>query len=174
MTDLSKPQGKMGIVLLLAALLFFACTFEASAAKKKTLWGLGPVAGETTGLSVKVFFAEQFAFHGTSGFSFWHRDHLMVFALDFIWYPMVVYKNPVFALAWYVGGGLGFGLKAPWSHPDSEQWDPAMWVRVPTGLSFLFLRVPIETFAEVGLSVRVYEPVDPGPMLTIGLRWFFS
>ncbi len=132
------------------------------------------ILGEPTGGTIKAFFGNRLAFQSSLGFSFWEGSYAIICA-DLIWYPMLITENRHFMLTWYFGGGVGFGIRTPWYSNKHDGWeaDPSVLVRAPSGVSFLFERVPVEAFVEVGISVKVYRPWYIRPIIAVGGRWYF-
>ena len=169
--------------LLLAAVLtagagaWLLAPSQASAAdvEGETMFGLGLIAGEPTGGTLKLFFGPRLALQSHLAVTFWEHHRLAGY-LDFLWHPAVVTENRYFLLLWYFGVGVGAGFRAPWyEHRRDREWeaDPAVWIRAPFGFPFIFDRVPVEAFVEFGPALRVYPPAGIGPFVAVGGRWYF-
>ena len=177
------PRGLLLIVLAtgLCAALAAPAPAEAMETDGETLFGLGLIAGEPTGGTLKLWFGPRLALQSHLAVTWWHV-HRLAWYIDFVWHPAVVTENKYFTLLWYFGVGGGVGIWAPWydrrhpHDPDRDRdWeaDPAAWIRVPFGFPFMFDDVPVEAFIEFGPALRVYPPVGIGPFAAVGGRWYF-
>ena len=147
-------------------------------------FGLGLIAGEPTGGTLKLWLGGGMALQSHLAITWWGVDRFFG-SVDFLWHPSVVTTNRYFELHWYFGVGGAAGFRAPFDDPDrprgpgddpgDDDWeaDPAAWIRVPFGFSFLFEAVPVEAFVEFGPSMRLYPPIGFGPFLAVGGRWVF-
>lgn len=174
-----RARGLMafGAIAGLCAALLVPEPAEARDFAGQTVFGLGVIAGEPTGGTLKLWFGPRFAIQSHLALTWWRITRFAAY-LDLLWHPAVVTSNRYFILLWYFGVGGGAGFRAPWDERSLEndrQWeaDPAAWVRVPFGFPFIFDKVPVEAFVEFGPALRVYPPVGIGPFVAIGGRWYF-
>jgi len=176
-TRATLPALLLGVILAAGAgaLLLAPKPAEADDLEGETMFGLGLIAGEPTGGTLKLFFGPRLALQTHLAITWWQIHRTAVF-LDFVWHPHVITENRHFLLLWYWGVGAGFGIRSPWYEDRRGQdWeaDPAVWIRAPFGFPFIFDKVPVEAFVEFGPSLRVYPPVGIGPFAAIGARWYF-
>ena len=178
-----KPPTWIASIIVCACL---ATPLDAWAGKRAgggQPFGLGVIAGEPTGGTLKLFLDDRFALQAHAAFLFFF-DHKLVGSVDVLWYPSAITSNKWFDLLWYVGVGGAAGIDAPWYESrggprEDKEWraNPAAWVRVPFGFSFFFVEVPVEAFVELGPSARLY-PLDEfvdvlDPFVAVGGRWYF-
>ncbi len=136
-------------------------------------FGAGVILVEPTGAAFKYFFAPRLALQFAVAFLYFEGTR-MATTVDFIWYPVQLTANRYFHLLWYFGVGGAFGLRTPWyEHEGDWEADPAAWIRVPFGFSFLFSRFPMEAFIEFGPTNRVYPSWRIRPFVAGGVRFFF-
>jgi hypothetical protein len=134
--------------------------------------GIGAMAGEPTGLSLKNWFTDIHAADAGIGWSFTENDSFHLHA-DYLFHNYSLLplaggdKMPV-----YVGAGLRF--KAKDSDGSGENEDDDMWgVRVPLGVSYLFNDYPIDLFAEI-VPVFDFTPDDEFSLNgSLGARYYF-
>lgn len=175
---------------VLVAGLCAAAPASATEVGEDKIFGLGPILGEPTGGTGKVWFGPKMAFQFHAAITWWDIHRLVLFA-DIVWHPIEITQNRYFDLWWYFGVGGGAGIRAPWddhhhhdyphphAHPeDEDDWepDPAVWIRVPFGFPFLFHKVPVEAFVEFGPTLRFefYEDADGDDEVDLDFRGFFA
>jgi hypothetical protein len=154
----------------------------------QTLFGVGPILGEPTGGTLKLWFGPRIALQSHQAVTWWGLHRLAVY-LDVVWHPSVVTENKYFTLLWYFGVGGGVGIRAPWDRPAyhprdpdrDRDWepDPAVWIRVPFGFPFLFEDVPVEAFVEFGPAMGFDYRRDDVDLffagfIAVGGRWYFQ
>jgi hypothetical protein len=158
------------VLTFVAGLIFCISEPSATAAPStKGPVGLGIVLGDPAGLSLRTELNRHNALQLHVGFDLEKFDRTrVVLALDYLFYFTQMFKsvrshgrlNP------YVGLGSAIQLK----ELSSEF---KLGIRVPVGLSFHFLKAPVELFAEVALGVHVLPKtatlIDGG----LGVRWYF-
>jgi hypothetical protein len=166
-----------GAALMLGLLL--AAPASATVVGEDSIFGIGGIAGEPTGATLKLWFGDSgFAFQAHAAIMWWDIHRLALLA-DFLWHPMRITDNEYFDLLWYFGVGGGAGFRAPWDdknrppHKAHDDWDadPAVWIRLPFGFPFRFHKVRVEAFIEFGPTLR-FEFFDDDTDFDI--RGFFA
>jgi hypothetical protein len=192
MRNVLFPRGIRALlaVAVLAGGLAAAETSEASEVGSSRIFGVGPILGEPTGGTLKVWIGDnRFAFQAHAAITWFWVNRLAIIA-DVVWHPHIITDNRYFDLLWYFGVGGGAGIRAPWDddhyyhdhnhpHGHDHDWeaDPAVWIRVPFGFPFRFHKVPVEAFVEFGPSLFFVFDGDrhvfPGGFVAVGGRWYF-
>jgi len=176
-----------GLSAGLCALLAVPAPAAAMDLDGETLFGVGPILGEPTGGTLKLWFGPRLALQSHQAITWWGIHRIACF-VDLLWHPSVVTENRYFTLLWYFGVGGGAGIRAPWyvhaDHPHDpdkdREWeaDPAVWIRVPFGFPFMFNKVPVEAFVEFGPTMGFdfqHEDTDVffAAFIAVGGRWYF-
>jgi hypothetical protein len=135
----------MRICVALLALATLAGTARADdddeGAEKGTL-GLGLILGEPTGITAKLYLADDRAIQAAVGFAFIGGG--IQGTADYLFHPYILQKRESFVLPFYVGPGVRLI-----SYDDGRQSRSfASGVRVVAGLVFDFKHVPIDVFVE--------------------------
>ncbi|HTM21491.1 MAG TPA: hypothetical protein VL172_13315 [Kofleriaceae bacterium] len=164
---------------LLAAALVAAVSSSAAAQETEVTveriddnptFGVGVVAGTTTGATGKIYVIPTAALQMTVG-SYNFHDGISGQA-EFVWEPAVLVDSPSVRLPFYFGAGTRL---SHWQHGDSMQTDLAL--RVPAGVSCQPKLAPIDVFLEGAFDVNVLS--EPTPLrrmaltAALGLRYFF-
>jgi hypothetical protein len=103
-------------------------------------FGLGPMVGEPTGLTMKFWFSERSAVDGGLGWSFVDPDGFQLHA-DYLYHAVDLFRSESGELPLYFGVG---GRAKFVDHGDNRAG-----IRGPIGLSYLIPNARIEVFAEV-------------------------
>ncbi len=149
---------------LLAALLMFSAVPAARAAAPGP-FGLGVVLIDPTGLSANYYYEKQRSFAGALG---WSDDHLRL-NLDHLWYRrdiIVIDRTPI-DLYFGVGGRLYQHEKR---NGDNES---EIGVRVPVGVAYIFRKIPIQLFGELGPALIIVDDSAFIIDIAIGGRFYF-
>ena len=128
-------------------------------------FGVGVMAGEPTGLTIKSWFDDQSAIDLATGWSFESSTSFYIHGgflfHDFELLPVERGTLPLYA---------GIGGRYKYRSGRSDR----LGVRVPVGLAYHFEEVPLEAFVEAGPVVDF----TPGTSLRltggIGLRWYLD
>jgi hypothetical protein len=126
--------------------------------------GAGVMVGAPTGLTVKYWATDMFAFDGAAAWHFGSDDRLQLHG-DALWHYLLPGINPSEGvLPVYIGAG--FRVLA--GH------DSTGGIRIPIGISYLFAGAPLEAFAEVAPVVEFAPDTDADVDGGIGLRVYFK
>ena len=127
-------------------------------------FGLGLLLGDPVGISAKFFLTPSTAFDlGVGyGYSDGDSDGFQVHA-DYLIHPHVFERNEDFSVSWFTGAGGALILSD----------DPNINVRVPLGVNFTFMEVPIETFIEFAPGLELVDDFGFAFDGGIGARYYF-
>ncbi|HBA84986.1 MAG TPA: hypothetical protein DCZ95_12900 [Verrucomicrobia bacterium] len=146
---------------------------SATGARAQGNLGIGVMAGEPTGISIKNWFNDIHAMDAGIGWSFTENDSLHLHT-DYLLHNYSILplrqggdKMPVYA-------GVGLRFKAKNTHGSGENEDDHIWgVRVPFGISYLFANSPLDLFAEIA-PVFDFTPDDEFSINgAVGARYYF-
>ncbi len=149
--------------LLLHLSLFFIFSSSLFAAHN---FGAGFILGDPSGITAKFFMAQSDAIDIGLGES---ADDLYIYA-DYLRHFHGVF--PISELVFYLGVGAGFH---DWEkdnkndHEDENRID----VRIPVGLEYTFVKVPVGIFLELVPALRIIPDVDFEIRGGLGARYYF-
>jgi hypothetical protein len=130
-------------------------------------FGAGIIVGEPTGASLKYWLTDVMAIDGAIGWSDQDDSDLYLHA-DVLWHNFDWLKVPQGKLPVYLGVG---GLVRFRDNYDSDDTD--VGIRVPVGISYMFEKVPLDIFAEIGPAIDVTPAVQGDITGGIGVRFWF-
>ena len=142
--------------------LTFVLALSLSAFSQGSGIGVGVILGEPTGLSAKMWTSEKTAFAaaaawtltGDQGYIHVHADFLIhSFGIDVSKGQLPVY--------------FGLGGRILLAN------DPAIGIRVPVGIAYLFEGAPLDAFLEVAPILDLLPSTGFGWNSAIGLRYYF-
>ena len=137
----------------------------AGACSAATHIGLGVMAGEPTGLTLKAWSDGRHAIDAAAGWSLGDEGWLYLHA-DYLWHSYDFEPNDLpGSLPWYIGVGGRALLKG------GE--DSALGVRIPIGLDYLFRRQPFDIFVEVAPIIDLVPDTDFDLSGGVGVRFYF-
>lgn len=127
--------------------------------------GIGIIAGEPTGFSVKFWLGAATAVDGAVAWSFSGDGALHVHA-DYLFHKFDLFSEESSRIVLYYGAGgrVKFG--------EGERKD-IIGVRVPVGLLYPFEGAPIDIFLEVVPMIDVVPDTDFDLGGAVGARYFF-
>ena len=152
-------------------------------------FGLGLEIGEPTGLNGKYFLGDAGALDFGVGWIYEHYyydDGFHIYA-DYLWHPTVLTTTSSIAMPLYIGVGARY-----WDFEYCERIGPdrflcydgsAIGIRVPIGISFDFINVPLDVFIQVVpvldfLQDDYYDRYDDrthlGIDVSLGIRYWFN
>jgi hypothetical protein len=137
--------------------------------EKGTL-GLGLIFGEPTGISAKLYLADDRAVQGAVGGSF-YADAWQLHG-EYVLHPWILQDRDTFVLPVYVGPGMRFMYYNEGRDGDAHF---AIGLRGVIGMLFDFKTVPLDVFVEVA-GVIEYDFDDgfgPGLNVGAGIRYYF-
>ena len=140
--------------------LFAANVF---ALERKT-FGVGVIAGEPTGVTVKYMLDNKSAIDGGIGWETSGDNEFHIYA-DYLYHMYDLIKVPQGKLPLYFGGGIRF--------VDREKKDDKFGVRLPVGIEYLFENVSLGAFFELVPVLNLTPDTDFDLEGGIGIRFFF-
>jgi hypothetical protein len=136
--------------------------------------GLGLIAGEPTGLSVKYWLDKEHAVDGAAAWSFWDGKGFQVHG-DFLWHQFDLLDDPSgFDASVPLSFGVGARLKFREGRHRGDEDDTVFGLRVPIGVSFLFEGQPFDIFAEIVPTLDFTPAVDLNFGAAIGMRFYLE
>lgn len=132
--------------------------------------GLGLIFGEPTGITGKLYLADDRAVQAAVGGSF-YADAWQLTS-EYLLHPWILQDRDTFVLPVYVGPGLRFMYYNEGRGGDAHF---AIGVRAVVGMLFDFKTVPLDVFVEVGgvLEYDFEEGFGPGFNVGAGVRYYF-
>ncbi len=133
--------------------------------------GLGLMAGNPSGLSLKVWTGPHVALDAGLGYTLWYGQALS-FHGDVLWHTNSLTQSPDGYLPLYIGLGARVVMANAPDYPDTR-----IGVRVPFGLEYVFASVPIGLFFEVVPTFDLTGyPAGKlfGQQASAGFRYYFS
>lgn len=149
---------------LAAAALLFSCAVPAAQAEDGI--GIGVIAGEPTGISIKKWTDGTHAFDAAVALSLSSNDSFQ-FHADYLIHGISSTINPPELKGrapWYYG--IGGRIK-------TNDNNTHVGVRVPLGITYLFSDAPLDFFAEIAPVLDLTPDVDLDLNGAIGLRYYF-
>jgi hypothetical protein len=150
--------------LLVATTLMLSATTVAQAAAPGP-FGLGVVLIDPTGLSANYYYEKQRSLSAALG---WGSDHLHLH-MDHLWYRrdiIVIDRTPI-DLYYGVGGRIYQHEKR---NGDDEN---KIGVRVSVGVSYLFRKIPVQVFGELGPALILVDDSAFVIDISLGARYYF-
>ena len=127
--------------------------------------GVGIMAGEPTGGTVKFWLTDRLALDGAAGWSFRNDTDLYLHS-DVLWHNFDLLPASPGRLPVYIGvGGLA---RFRDHHHDNE-----FGVRMPVGLDYMFESSPVDVFVEIAPAVDLAPAVRADITGGIGIRYWF-
>jgi hypothetical protein len=157
-------RARMLRKLLVAATMMFSAIPAARAAAPGP-FGLGVVLIDPTGLSANYYYEKQKSLSAGLG---WSSKHLRL-NLDHLWYRrdiIVIDRTPI-DLYYGVGGRFYQHEKR---NGDNES---EIGVRVPVGVSYLFYKIPVQVFGELGPALILVDDSAFVVDISLGARYYF-
>ncbi len=149
------------IVPLLALTLFGTSAF---AGNNHRSFGLGIIAGEPTGISMKIWTGDNSAVDGAVAWSF-EGDSSMHLHADYIVHKFDLIHVDSGALPMYFGIGGRYRSR--------ENQDDDLGLRVPVGLNYLFADSAFDIFIEIVPILNLAPSTELDLNAALGARFFF-
>ncbi|MDD8014556.1 MAG: hypothetical protein PHX45_02600 [Acidobacteriota bacterium] len=148
--------------------VFFACALLLTASMgtagppESKATGLGFILGEPTGLMLKSWLSRTTAFDVAAAWSFEDEGAFYVHA-DYLAHSfgLIETKKGRIPLHYGIGG---------WAKVDHKT---RAGFRIPVGLSYLFDKIPLDIFVEVGGMLEVVPKTDFWANAFVGVRYYF-
>ena len=152
--------------ILTALAVVCVCVGVAAAAHPQGI-GLGLMAGEPSGFSLKVWTGRHVALDAGVGYSMWVYEALEAHG-DVLFHSRSLTQREDGYLPLYIGLGAQVKLANGGDYPLRAG------LRVPLGLEYVFASVPLGLFFELGPVFYVTPKADYRGIGTIGFRYYFN
>ena len=155
----------------MAVIAIVVATVSATACAVDGL-GVGVIAGEPTGLSLKYWLDDEHAIDGAAAWSFWDHDGFQLHA-DYLWHNFELLDSVEASGKLPVYYGVGARLKFTEDegrHDDDDH--TAFGIRVPVGVSYLFDGKPFDVFAELAPIVDLVPDFELNFSIAVGMRFY--
>ncbi len=149
----------------LMSILVFAILLTATASYAQGKFGLGIMAGEPSGLSMKYKISGDNAIDGALGWSFAKYGALHIHA---------DYLQNVARLSREVPFYLGVGGRIKTNNTNKGENDSRFGIRVPVGIVYEPSTVPIDVFVEVVPLLDLTPSSDFSMNAAVGIRYYFN
>jgi len=157
-------------LLRLFFLVYLFCNF---AEAQDRGFGLGIVAGEPTGISLKNWQGRNTALDGALAWSFAGHDFIQLHG-DYLSHNFSLLKVEQGQLPFYYGIGGRIKLTNIDNKKDEGNDKTRVGVRIPLGLAYLFEKVTLDLFVEVVPVLDLVPETEFDLNAAIGLRYFFK
>ena len=152
----------MKIKCFVIVLIIFIATNALALERKK--FGVGVIAGEPTGITVKYMLDDKSAIDAAIGWETSGDNEFHIHG-DYLYHMNDLIKVPQGKLPLYFGGGLRF--------IDREKKDNKLGIRIPVGIEYLFGNVPLGAFFELVPILNLTPDTEFDFEAGIGIRFFF-
>jgi len=142
-------------------IIFFAT--NALALESKT-FGVGIIAGEPTGITIKYILDDKSAIDAGVGWETSGDNEFHIYG-DYLYHMNDLIKVPHGKLPLYFGAGLRF--------IDREKKKDKFGIRIPVGIEYLFENVPLGAFFELVPILNLKPDTEFDFEAGIGIRFFF-
>jgi hypothetical protein len=123
--------------------------------------GIGALLGEPTGVTVKVWTGNRSALDVGAAWSLGGENEALHLHADYLmhsWFD----ETEELALYYGIGGRINF------------EDDPAIGVRIPIGLTYVFNEIPFDLFVEAAPIVDFAPETEFAGNGAVGLRFYFD
>lgn len=142
--------------------IIITCFVQTGSAQDKQI-GAGIIIGEPTGISFKYWTGATTAFDAALAWSFLDEGAFHIHA-DYIFHNFTLIRISEGKLPFYYG--IGGRIKT------AEKFQ--FGVRVPLGLAYIFVDVPVDIFLEVVPILDLAPKTDFRINAALGARYFFN
>ena len=143
-------------------LIIFIATNALALERKQ--FGVGIIAGEPTGITIKSMLDDKSAIDAGVGWETSGDNEFHIYG-DYLYHMNDLIKVPHGKLPLYFGGGLRF--------IDREKKDDKLGIRIPVGIEYLFKDVSLGAFLELVPVLNLTPDTDFDFEAGIGIRFFF-
>jgi hypothetical protein len=157
-----------------AAIVMFTMLMVGSGARADDGFGVGIIAGEPTGISVKKWLSRDTAVDAAAAWSFSENDSFQIHA-DYLIHNFGVLKTADMGGRLPVYFGIGGRLKLE-NHNNNigrNDHDALLGVRIPLGIAYMFAKAPVDIFAEIVPILDLVPATDLDLNGAIGVRFYF-
>ena len=152
------------IIIFTCTIISVALMTAAGEAAERKKWGLGVIAGQPTGFTLKFMLDDISAIDAGVGWSTSGDDEFAAYG-DYLYHIYDLFGAAKGQLPLYFGGGL--------SYIKRDSRDDKFGVRIPIGVEYLFERVPLGAFGEVVPVLNISPDTEFDLQGGIGIRFFF-
>ena len=148
------------VLLVIAFILMLPALAHAQGPQNKK-FGLGLALGEPTGITGKYWFNRKNTLQFAVGWGYYPHGGGAIFC-DYLYnvFPLVRAKKVPFNLLLYMGLGGKIGVWDRHDRYDPDHTGVSIGLRIPFGVTMVFVRAPFEVFLELvpGLAFIHPEP----------------
>jgi hypothetical protein len=153
-------------------IVLFCAIFADRAMSQNRGLGLGIIAGEPTGISLKNWQSRSTAIDGAFAWSFVGNDYLQLHG-DYLSHNFTLLQVEKGQLPFYYG--IGGRIKFVNRNDDKDNNDKTrLGVRIPLGLAYLFEQITLDIFVEVVPVLDLVPETNFDLNAALGIRYFFS
>ena len=156
--------------ILSMAFVLIALTFGMQEARGETGLGVGIIAGEPTGISVKKWMSTTRAFDFAAAWSFSENKAFQIH-VDYLLHNFSLLRSSDFKGRLPVYYGVGGRIKLRNTRTNDE--DTSVGLRLPLGISYLFADAPLDLFVEVVPVLDVAPDTELDLNAAFGIRFYF-
>ncbi|KAF0191133.1 MAG: hypothetical protein FD165_2065 [Gammaproteobacteria bacterium] len=158
-----------GVVVVVALLVV------AGSANAQDKFGVGIIAGEPTGITVKKWLDNRVAIDAAAAWSFSDNDSFQ-FHMDYLIHDYTVFhpKELKGRLPLYYGVGGRLKLRDNDNNKNKNNDDTLVGIRVPVGVAYLLPNDPFEFFAEIVPTLDIAPETDLDINAALGFRYYFN
>jgi hypothetical protein len=127
-------------------------------------FGIGLMAGEPSGLTMKYWLNDTLAIDAAAGGTF-HNDSNFHVHSDLLLHKFDLIHVPRGQMPFYIGGGAFARFRG---HHDNQ-----VGVRVPLGVSYMFDQAPIDVFMEMAPGIALAPSARFDMTGGVGIRFWF-
>lgn len=163
-------KAKALSLIVLAASVFTL----APAAARAGDFGLGVIAGEPTGVSLKYWLDGRHAVDAGIGWSFSENESLH-FHADYLWHDFGLLRQGDLKgrLPMYYGVGARLKMENEGDGHGSNKDDALLGARFPLGISWISSSAPVDVFLEIAPVLDLLPGTDLSLNAAIGVRYWF-
>jgi len=132
-------------------------------------FGIGVIAGEPTGLSIKKWIDDKSAIDGSLAWSFIDDTAFQIHS-DYLRHKIVFTEEFKSRLPFY----YGVGARIKFKDKDKEDDDVRVGIRIPVGLTYLFKEEPVDLFIEIVPILDLAPETDIKLNAAVGIRFYLK
>jgi hypothetical protein len=157
--------------IFVMGLILAAASANANALGNKAgKFGLGAIAGEPTGVSIKYWFNDKHTIDGAFAWSL-YEDNAFQIHSDYLFTDYVLSNSEQWPVYYGLGARLMFRDNEEKHHDDNET---VFGFRIPMGITYLFEEdMPYEFFFEIAPILDVSPDTELDLNASVGFRFYF-
>jgi len=160
------------VLVRVAVLALLAALAPVRPATAQEGFGVGIIAGEPTGVTIKSWLDRTEAIDAAAAWSFSGRDSLQLH-VDYLVHDFSLVRPRRLPGRLPLYAGLGARLRLRESGKRREDRQAAAGIRVPLGAAYLLADTPVELFLEVVPVLDLAPDTELGLDAAVGARWYF-